>query len=110
MTSSILKVSAALALGVVLTASVVDTSDARNRWVGPAVGFGVGVAVGAAAANAQANAYYNDPYYGYGGYYYDPYGGYAAAPRYAYPAPGYYYNPYRPRRECLPEHVGQAGC
>jgi hypothetical protein len=113
----IVKATVALGLGAALMASVVDTSFARNRWVGPAVGFGVGVAVGAAAANAYNDPYYNgynDPYgrsYAAGPYYgryNDPYGGaYAAGPGYAYPSPGPYY---RNNRECTAENLGRPGC
>lgn len=105
MKRSIAKAAVALGLGVALMASAVDASSARNRWIGPAIGFGAGVAVGAAAANAYT---YNDPYY-YGGYY-DPYGGaYAAAPGY-YSSPAPYYSYYRPYRDCTAENAGRPGC
>lgn len=115
----LVRATVALGLGAALMASVVDTSFARNRWIGPAIGFGAGVAVGAAAANA--NARYNDPYYSgyndpyggpyaaapYYGSYYDPYGGpYAAEPAYAYPGPYYY----RSNRSCTAENLGRPGC
>lgn len=67
------KVAAVLGTAALLSASVATTSDARNRWVGPAVGFGAGVLVGSAIA-ANSRAYYGPPPY-------DPY--------YVYPAPAY---------------------
>ena len=106
MKTSIVKATVALGLGAALMASVADPSFARNRWAGPAIGFGAGLAVGAAAANANAYYTYNDPYY-YGGYS-GPYGGaYAAAPGHAYPS---YYPYYSPRRNCAAENIGRPGC
>ena len=70
-TAIVLGIAGATALGAI------TTSQARARWVGPAVGFAAGAAVGAAVAS---NSYY------YGSGYYGP--GYAA---YAY-EPGYVYN------------------
>ena len=97
-------------LAAVLVASVATPSSARNRWVGPAIGFAAGVAVGSAVANANSNAYYGNPYYS------DPYyaqGSYAYEPYYTsrYPTyPGSY--GYRQNQRCSGEGAGSAsqGC
>jgi len=86
---------AAVVVGVASTLMIAGAtpSMARDRWIGPAVGFAAGVAVGAAAANAHA--YYNgcDPYYGCGPRGYSGYDAYAYSPGYAPPT---YYGPYDP--------------
>jgi len=89
-----------------LMLAAASPSTARDRWVGPAVGFAAGVAVGAAAANA--GAYYNgcNPYYGCGPYAYGPgYDAYAYSPGYGYgypnaygPADPNYVGPWRERQ------------
>jgi hypothetical protein len=98
MTKVISKPLVIASLAAALIASVVTPSSARNRWVGPAVGFAAGAVVGSAIANsyayygdpyypgAYANVYYGDPYYAQGAYAYEPY---YAGP--AYPAYPYYY-------------------
>src|SRR4029077_11240128 len=101
-----------LGLAAALMASIATPSSARNRWVGPAVGFAAGVAVGSAIANSNANAYYgygnpyySDPYYAQGSYAYEPY--YTSR----YPAyPGYY--GYRQNQRCSGESAGATsqGC
>jgi len=77
------KTAAVLGVAAVLTATVAGSSDARNRWVGPAVGFAAGAVVGSAIA-ANANGYYYGPGPYYGPAYYGP--GYYG-PVYAAPAP-----------------------
>lgn len=80
----IAKTAAVLGVAAALTAAVADSSYARNRWVGPAVGFGAGVIVGSALANSNR-------YYGPGPYAYDPnyYGPAYYGPNYYEPAPVY---------------------
>jgi hypothetical protein len=96
-------------LAAALVASIATPSSARNRWVGPAVGFAAGVAVGSAIANSNAgyygNPYYGDPYYAQGSYAYEPY--YTSR----YPAyPGNY--GYRQNQRCSGESAGSPsqGC
>ena len=98
-------------LAAALVASVATPSSARNRWVGPAVGFAAGVAVGSAIANGNANAYYGNPYYG------DPYyaqGSYAYEPYYrsGYPAYSGYGYGYGQNQRCSGESAGSTsqGC
>ena len=90
MMNPFVKTAAVLGMGAAMTASVADTSSARNRWVGPAIGFGAGVIVGSAIANS--NSYYGPGnygpgYYGAGPYAYDPY--YAPGPVYVAPGRAY---------------------
>ncbi len=86
----------------IMMASMADVASARNRWVGPAVGFAAGVAVGSAVANSYYGPY---GYYGYDTYSYDPYYGSQVYVAPAYPR--YYYWRYR---RCGPEDVGRPGC
>jgi hypothetical protein len=80
---TIVKTAAIASLAGVLAMGAMTPSQARGRWVGPAVGFAAGALVGAAAANASSN------YYGYGYGYGDPYDAYDYAPGYVAPAPAY---------------------
>lgn len=106
MTRLIVKPLVIAGLAAALVASVATPSSARDRWVGPAVGFAAGVAVGSAIANANANAYYSDPYYAQGSYPYDS----------NYYAPGYrsypYYYGYGRSQRCTADNAGRAdqGC
>ena len=105
MTKFFMKPVLVLGLSAALMASIASPSSARDRWVGPAVGFAAGVAVGAAAANANANPYYNDPYYAQGSY---PNNSYYAPEYPAYPR---YYGNGRSQR-CTAENAGRSdqGC
>ena len=86
----IIKIAAVLGVAATMMASVAEPAAARNRWIGPAVGFAAGVAVGSAIANGP---YYGDPYYrGYDAYAYDPYYGGRVYVQPTYPR---YYQPYR---------------
>ena len=58
------KSAAALGLAAAMAISVASPSSARNRWVGPAVGFAAGAIVGSAIANSNRAYYGCDPYYG----------------------------------------------
>jgi hypothetical protein len=69
----IAKMTAVVGLTAVMAASVATQPHARNRWVGPAVGFAAGAIVGGAIANANRPYYGCDPYYGcYPGSYVGP--------------------------------------
>ncbi len=92
---AIIKVAAVLGVAATMMASVADPAAARDRWVGPAIGFAAGVAVGSAIANSNRGYYSSDRYYGY-----DSYDAYAYDPNYGrrvYVQPSYpqYYQPYR---------------
>ena len=110
MTRFIVKPLVVSGLAAALVVAIVTPSSARDRWVGPAVGFAAGVAVGSAIANSNANAYYGNPYYGdryyaQGSYAYEPY--YTSR----YPTYSGYYG-YRQNQRCSGESAGSAsqGC
>lgn len=92
MMKPIVKTAVVLGLAATLMTSIANPSSARNRWVGPAVGFAAGAIVGSAIANANGCGYYGcpGPYYGpayYGPAYYGPVYG-APGPAYADPNGG----------------------
>lgn len=79
-----------------LVAAMATPSDARDRWVGPAVagaaGFAAGAAIGAAASSYEYGYYESGPYaYGSGPYAYREPAYVGAGAAYAYGEPGYAY-------------------
>jgi hypothetical protein len=85
--NTLVKTTAALALGGALLAGSVTDSSARNwrPWAAAGAGFIAGAAIAGAAANANAGYYYGPGYYDRG-YAYEP--GYTYGSGYAY-EPGY---------------------
>ena len=101
-----IKAAAVLGVAATMMASVADPAAARNRWVGPAVGFGAGVVVGSAIANSHRPYYYGNRYNAYGAYADGPYYGGRVYVQPAYPQ---YYPHYR---KCDESNAGRLdqGC